>query len=69
MPEHENSSADMCHMNVKKAAVMIIKTSISILRKVFDSDMYFIRTETGTVVFDPQLFSDENIKTETMKDE
>ena len=48
---------------------MIIKTSISILRKVFDSDMYFIRTETGTVVFDPQLFSDENIKTETMKDE
>ena len=59
----------MCHRNIKKMIVMIFKSSISFFRKVFESDMYFIRTETGTVVFDPRTVSDENIVTDSQKDE
>jgi len=48
---------------------MILKSSISFFRKVFESDMYFIRTETGYVVFDPRTVSDENIVTDADKDQ
>ena len=33
---------------------MIIRGSISFLRKLFKNDMYFISTETGNVVFHPE---------------
>ena len=59
----------MCHRNIKKVIVMILKSSISFFRKLFESDMYFICTETGTVVFDPRTVSDENIVTDTNKDQ
>ena len=38
---------------------MILKSSISFFRKVFESNMYFIRTETGALVFEPTAFSDD----------
>ena len=40
---------------------MIIKSSISFIRKLFENDMYFIRTETGNVVFHPETFSKDDI--------
>ena len=36
---------------------MIIKSSISLLKKLFENDMYFISTETGNVVFHPRTVS------------
>ena len=47
---------------------MIIKSSISFFRKVFESNMYFIRTETGTMVFDPETVSDDSIMTNAEKE-
>lgn len=43
---------------------MILKSSISFFRKVFESNMYSISTETGKVVFDPQAVSDDSIITD-----
>lgn len=51
----------MCHRNIKKVIVMILKSSISFIKKVFDSDMYSISTETGKVIFDPRTFSDDSV--------
>lgn len=58
----------MCHRNIKKVGVMIIKSSISFFRKVFESNMYFIRTETGTIVFEPPASSDDSSVTDTGKE-
>ncbi len=54
----------MCHKNYKKVLVMIIKSSISFLRKLFENDMYFISTETGIVVFHPETVSKDYIVTD-----
>ena len=54
----------MCHKNYKKVLVMIIKSSISLLKKLFESDMYFISTETGNVVFHPETVSKDDIVTD-----
>ena|GEM_PF-3504313 len=35
---------------------MILKSSISFIRKMFENEMYSIRTETGAVVFQPETF-------------
>ncbi len=43
---------------------MIIKSSISLLKKLFESDMYFISTETGNVVFHPETVSKDYIITD-----
>ena len=53
----------MC--NRKKVIVMIIKGSISLLRKLFENDMYSISTETGNVVFHPPAVSGNDIIAET----
>ena len=55
---------NMCHKNYKKMLVMIIKSSISFLRKLFENDMYFISTETGNVVFHPETVSKDDIVTD-----
>ena len=55
----------MCHKNIKKVIVMIIKSSISLLKKLFDNDMYFISTETGNVVFHPRTVSKDDVITDT----
>ena len=54
----------MCCKKDKRVTVMILKSSISFLRKVFDSNMYSIRTETGDVVLHPETFSDDGIITD-----
>ena len=54
----------MCHKKYKKVLVMIIKSSISFIRKLFESDMYFISTETGNVVFHPRTVSKDDIVTD-----
>ena len=41
--------------------VVILKSSISFLRRIFDSDMYSIRTETGDVVLHTETLSDDSI--------
>ena len=43
---------------------MMIKGSISLLRKLFENDMYFISTETGNVVFHPETVSKDDIVTD-----
>lgn len=43
---------------------MILKSSISFIRKMFESEMYSIRTETGNVVFHPETVSKVYIVTE-----
>ena len=58
----------MCHKKYKKVLVMIIKGSISLLRKLFENDMYFISTETGNVVFHPETASKDDIITDTEKE-
>ena len=55
----------MCHKKYKKVLVMIIKGSISFLRKLFENDMYFIRTETGKVEFHPRTVSKDDVITDT----
>jgi hypothetical protein len=55
----------MCHKKYKKVLVMMIKGSISLLRKLFENDMYFISTETGNVEFHPRTVSKDDIVTET----
>ena len=55
----------MCHKNIKKVIVMIIKSSISLIRKLFENDMYFISTETGKVVFHPRTAHKDDIITDT----
>ncbi len=55
----------MCHKKYKKVLIMMIKSSISLLKKLFENDMYFISTETGTVVFHPQTVSKDDIMTDT----
>ncbi len=54
----------MCHKNIKKVIVMIIKSSISLLKKLFENDMYFISTETGNVVFHPRTVSKDDVITD-----
>ena len=44
---------------------MIIKSSISLLKKLFESDMYFISTETGNVVFHHRTVSKDDVITDT----
>ena len=44
---------------------MIIKSSISLLKKLFENDMYFISTEPGNVEFHPRTVSKDDIVTET----
>jgi len=44
---------------------MILKSSISFLRKLFENDMYFISTETGNVVFHPETASEDKVITDT----
>jgi hypothetical protein len=58
----------MCHRNIKKVIVMILKSSISFIKKMFDSDMYSISTETGKVIFDPRTFSDDSVITDNEKE-
>ncbi len=55
----------MCHKNIKKVIVMIIKSSISLLKKLFENDMYFISTETGNVVFHHRTVSKDDVITDT----
>ena len=57
----------MCHRkrNIKKVIVMILRGSISLLKKLFESDMYFISTETGNVVFHPETVSKDDVITDT----
>ena len=52
----------------KKVIVMILKSSISFIKKMFDSDMYSISTETGKVIFDPRTFSDDSVITDNEKE-
>ena len=40
---------------------MILRSFISLIRKMFESEMYSIRTESGTVVFQPEAFSENDI--------
>ena len=54
----------MCHKKYKKVLVMMIKGSISLLRKLFENDMYFISTETGNVVFHPETASEDKVITD-----
>ena len=56
----------MCHRkrNIKKVIVMILRGSIGFIRKLFENDMYFIRTETGNVVFHPETVSKDDIVTD-----
>ena len=44
---------------------MMIKGSISLLRKLFENDMYFISTEKGNVVFHPRTVSKDDIITDS----
>ena len=44
---------------------MMIKGSISLLRKLFENDMYFISTETGNVTFHPRTVSKDDVITDT----
>ena len=44
---------------------MVSRGSISFLRKLFENDMYFIRTETGNVVFHPRTVSKDDVITDT----
>jgi hypothetical protein len=55
----------MCHKRIKKVIVMIIKSSISFLKKLFENNMYFISTESGNVVFHPQTVSEDDTITDT----
>ena len=55
---------NMCHKKYKKVIVMILRGSISFLRKLFKNDMYFISTETGDVVFHPETVSKDDIITD-----
>ena len=43
---------------------MIIKSSISLLKKLFENDMYFISTETGNVAFHSETVSKDDIVTD-----
>lgn len=47
---------------------MIIKKSIGLLKKLFETDMYFIRTETGNAVFHPESFSKNDIINDTERE-
>ena len=58
----------MCHKKYKKVLIMMIKSSISLLKKLFENDMYFISTETGKVIFDPRTFSDDSVITDNEKE-
>ena len=55
----------MCHRNIKEVSVMILKSSISFLKKLFENDMYSISTETGNVVFHPETASEDDVITDT----
>ena len=55
----------MCHKNIKNVIVIIIKSSISLLKKLFENEMYFISTETGNVVFHPRTVSKDDVITDT----
>jgi len=44
---------------------MIIKSSISFLRKLLENDMYSISTETGNVVFHPEAAYKKDISADT----
>ena len=55
----------MCHKKYKKVLVMMIKGSISLLRKLFENDMYFISTETGNVEFHPRTVSKDDVIIDT----
>ena len=55
----------MCHRKNKRMLVMILKSSISFLRKLFENDMYSINTEIGNVVFRPETALKEDIMTDT----
>ncbi len=54
----------MCHKKYKKVIVMILRGSISFLRKLFKNDMYFISTETVGVLFHPETVSKDDIITD-----
>jgi len=58
---------NMCHKKYIRVLVMILKGSISFIRKMFESEMYSIRTETGAVVFQPETFSKDDLITDTKK--
>ena len=58
----------MCHKKYKKVIVMILKSSISFIGKLFESSMYSISTEAGNVVFHPETESYENIITDNEKE-
>ena len=55
---------NMCHKKFIKVLVMILKSSISLIRKMFESNMYFIRTEIWAVVFQPETFSENDVITD-----
>ena len=46
---------------------MISRFCISFVRKMLESRMYFIRTETGAVVFQPEAFSQDDTIAEIEK--
>ena len=43
---------------------MVLRSCISFLGKLFENDMYFIRTETGNVVFHPRTLSRDDSMTD-----
>ena len=49
----------MCRKETLKGMVALVKSSISFFRKLFESSMYFIRTEKGALVFEPTAFFDD----------
>ena len=55
----------MCHKKYKKVLVMMIEGFISLLRKLFENDMYFISTETGNVEFHPRTVSKDDVIIDT----
>jgi hypothetical protein len=45
---------NICHNRYIRLLAMILKTSICFIRKMLECRMYFICTETGAVVFQPE---------------
>ena len=54
----------MCYRKIKRVLVVILKSSLSLLKKLFENDMYFISTETGNVEFHPRTVSKDDIITD-----
>ena len=58
---------NICHNEYIRFLAMISRFCISFVRKMLESRMYFIRTETGAVVFQPEAFSQDDTIAEIEK--